>query len=50
MDTPASYLHWGFISISIPNALMIAGMVLVFGLAIVLPFPKHGDRPKGGRP
>jgi ubiquinol-cytochrome c reductase cytochrome b subunit len=41
MDVPATYLHWGFISISLPNLLLIVGMVVLFGIAIVAPFPKH---------
>jgi hypothetical protein len=43
MDNPAAYLHWGFILISVPNLLLIAGMIVVFALALVLPFPRHGD-------
>ena len=41
MDTPATYLQWGFIQISVPNLLMILGMVALFVGAIVLPFPRH---------
>ncbi|GCD90784.1 hypothetical protein [Nocardioides sp. LS1] len=37
------YLHWGVISISATNASIIVSMVVVFLLAIVLPFP-HGKR------
>ncbi len=44
MDTPATYLHWGFVLISVPNLLMIAGMVVVFVFALLLPFP-HGRTP-----
>jgi hypothetical protein len=33
------YLHWGVISISLTNFLIIVGMVVVFLLALVLPFP-----------
>ena len=43
MDTPANYLHWAFINISVPNAALIAAMLIVFGLALVLPFPRHGE-------
>jgi hypothetical protein len=39
MDTPASYLHWGFILISWPNLLVIAGMIVLFAIALVAPFP-----------
>jgi hypothetical protein len=41
------YLHWGVVSISLTNALIIGLMVIVFLLALVLPFPGGHDR--GGR-
>jgi hypothetical protein len=41
MDTPASYLDLGFIHISIPNFLVIVGMIVLFAVALVAPFP-HG--------
>jgi hypothetical protein len=41
MDTPATYFHWGFILISVPNLLVIAGMVVLLAIALVAPFP-HG--------
>ena len=41
MDTPATYLSWNFILISVPNLLMIAGMIVVFVLALLVPFPSH---------
>jgi ubiquinol-cytochrome c reductase cytochrome b subunit len=45
MDTPATYLQWGFIQISVANLLMILGMVALFVGAIVLPFPRHKPAP-----
>lgn len=42
MDTPATYLHWGFILISWPNLLVILGMIALFAIALVAPFP-HSD-------
>ena len=32
------YLHWGFIQLSVANAVVILLMVVVFVLAIALPF------------
>jgi hypothetical protein len=46
MDQPAGYLHWGFILISWPNLLVIGLMVVLFALALVLPFPGHGSSAK----
>ena len=43
MDSPATYLHWGFILISMPNLLVIAGMILLFAVALVAPFPYAGE-------
>ncbi len=44
MDQPAPYLHWGFILISLPNLGLIAFMVLLFALALFLPFPGRARR------
>jgi hypothetical protein len=38
------YVHWGFIQISVANLVVIALMIVVFVLAILLPFPRHGRR------
>ena len=48
VDTPATYLSWGFILISIPNLLMIIGMIVLFILALVAPFPHETDE-KGAK-
>jgi hypothetical protein len=45
------YLEWGIIQISYANATVILLMILVFVLALVLPFPGHStgaqDSPAG---
>ncbi len=46
MDSPTAYFHWGFILISLPNLLVIAGMVVLFAIAVVAPFP-HGGKDDG---
>lgn len=38
------YIHWGFIQISVANFVVIVLMIVVFLLAILLPFPKHGRK------
>jgi hypothetical protein len=43
MDSPTTYFHWGFILISLPNLLVIGGMLALFGIALVAPFPHGGD-------
>jgi hypothetical protein len=45
MDTPAGYLHWGFILISIPNLLLIGLMIVLFVLALVIPLPGKKEKP-----
>ncbi len=48
MDNPAQYLHLGFIVISLPNLALIGAMVLLFVVALVVPFPREGGRRGGG--
>jgi len=48
LDTPATYLNWNFILISVPNLLMIIGMVVVFVVALVAPFPSHDEAAEPG--
>ena len=42
MNHPATYLKSGWLQISVSNLLVIILMLLVFTLAVVLPFP--GDK------
>ena len=44
MDGPAPYFQWGFIQISLANLVVIGVMLLLFVLALVLPFPSHAER------
>jgi len=44
VEDPATYLQAGWLSISVPNLLVILLMIVIFVLAIVLPFPKDRDR------
>ena len=46
LDHPANFFNWGFISISVPNLIMIGIIFVLFALALVLPFPSH-DKSKG---
>ena len=34
------YIHWGFFQISLANLIVILLMILVFVLALLLPFPR----------
>jgi quinol-cytochrome oxidoreductase complex cytochrome b subunit len=41
VEAPATYLQFGFISISVPNLLVLTGIVILFVVALLAPFPKH---------
>jgi hypothetical protein len=38
LSHPGHYLHWGFVQLSLANAIVIVSMVVVFVLALVVPF------------
>jgi hypothetical protein len=44
LDRPGYFIHWGVIQLSLANLLVIVSMVLMFVLALVVPFPKPHDR------
>lgn len=44
-DGAGSYVNWGVIHISVTNLALIGAMLVLFVLALVLPFPGH--RAKG---
>jgi hypothetical protein len=45
LDAPAHYFSWGWLSVSLPNLVMILVMIALFVLALLLPFPKdHGPK------
>ena len=41
LNGPAHYVHWHFFQMSVANVLVIVLMIVVFILAIVIPFPKR---------
>ena len=56
LNQPGTFLHWSIFEISVANLVLIAVMVVIFGAALILPFP-HGRtnaadaeaEPGGGR-
>jgi quinol-cytochrome oxidoreductase complex cytochrome b subunit len=48
LTTPGHYIHWGFVLLSVANFLVIVAMLIVFVLALTLPFVHtrrtHRDR------
>jgi len=45
LNSRATYVHWHFILISVPNLAVIAVMLIVFVAALLAPFPgSRGSR------
>ena len=45
-EGPGRYIHWGVIQISVANLAIIVAMVVLFVLALIVPFPSgHGQDP-----
>jgi hypothetical protein len=40
LNQTGSYLHWSIFTVSVANLALIAVMVVIFGAALLLPFPK----------
>jgi Cytochrome b(N-terminal)/b6/petB len=40
LNQPGTYLHWSIFNVSVANLALIAVMVVIFGAALLLPFPK----------
>ncbi len=40
LDHPGHFLHWGVLQISAGNAVLVLVMLVLFALALLLPFPK----------
>ncbi len=46
LNGPGRYLHWSIFQVSESNLVLIGAMVVIFGLALLLPFPgKHAAGP-----
>ncbi len=44
LDGQPHYLHWGFVQISWANLIVILSMIVIFILALVIPFHGRGKR------
>jgi hypothetical protein len=44
LNNPAHVVHWHFFQMSVSNILVIVLMLIVFALAILLPFPGAARR------
>src|SRR5258708_37027663 len=43
LNQPSHVYHWSFITITLANLIVIAIMVVVFGLALLVRFPHRGS-------
>jgi hypothetical protein len=45
LNPPGRYLHWSIFTVSVANLALIAVMVVIFGVALLVPFPgrHHGE-------
>lgn len=48
LNPPGHYIHWGFILLSLANFLVIVAMLIVFVLALTLPFVHSRRTHRGG--
>lgn len=44
LDRPGHYVTWGVIQISVANLVVIGLMIILFALALLLPFPRGRRR------
>jgi hypothetical protein len=49
LNQPGTYLHWSIFTVSVANLALIAVMVVIFGAALLLPFPRD-RRPQPAGP
>ena len=47
LNGPGRYLHWSIFTVSEANLVLIVVMVVIFGAALVFPFPGHGAATPG---
>jgi hypothetical protein len=45
LNQPGSYLHWSIFTVSVANLVLIAVMVVIFGAALLAPFPHRRGAP-----
>ncbi len=46
MNQPSTLLHWSIFDVTVANLVLIAVMVVIFGAALLLPFPRgHREEP-----
>jgi hypothetical protein len=46
LNSPGHYLHWSIFTVSVANLALIAVMLVIFGAALLIPFPDHARSEK----
>jgi len=44
LNHPAHTVHWHFFTMTVSNVVVIVLMLIVFAVAILAPFPRHGQQ------
>ncbi|MDQ6744587.1 MAG: hypothetical protein M3Z27_00980 [Actinomycetota bacterium] len=44
LNHPAHTVHWHFLTMSVSNVVVVVLMLVVFALAVLVPFPGHARR------
>ena len=44
LNHPAHTVHWHFFTMTVWNVVVIVLMLIVFAVAILAPFPRHGGQ------
>jgi len=44
LNHPAHTVHWHFFTMTVSNVVVIVLMLIVFAVAILAPFPRHGGQ------
>ncbi|MGH7759115.1 MAG: cytochrome b N-terminal domain-containing protein, partial [Candidatus Dormibacteria bacterium] len=50
LNQPGNYLHWSIFTVSLANLVLIAVMVVIFGVALLMPFPRGRHEVEGPAP
>ena len=48
LSRPGRYLHWSVFTVSVANLALVAVMIIIFGLALYLPFPGRDGTEESG--
>ncbi len=50
LNQPGSFVHWSIFDITVANLVLIGVMVVIFGAALLVPFPRGSGASRRPRP